>query len=394
MIDLRIKCVKQFLSTFGSRWVGFPVGCVTLFHSVKNTTFDNTSDSDSVSMSLHHEPRPGRRRVLSRFHRIAIRLIIVVVTLEVASFVFLNFQRKQNSQLFYFDIDSHVKSLDPNEVMKRKHAAETKHIWSPDLKLGWMRTPLSSYTVQVTGTTINTDAKGARVIPDSVGPISLATYGDSFTECIEVGDAETWQAFIAYATGTRVLNYGVSAFGPDQALLSLEQNLERGIRSPVVILAMINENFNRIMNSYCEFYTYPARDVLLGFKPIFVKTDTGFVVRSFAPDDITDNDALRRSLWAASKEDWFYQSRSENLKFPFSIRAAGFIVRNGPIPRRIFPDQTTGLAKQRMAYILTRFVKNARQHKFTPVFVLLPQNVRDLRTRNGGDHPPPSCDRK
>ena len=313
--------------------------------------------------------------------------LMVFASVEIGGFAFLTLQRDRYGQLFFFDIDDYVDGLNLEEVRMRKRAAELKHVWAPDPSLGWRRTASSTHLFTETGTTINTDGDGVRVIPNVAGPVSIATYGDSFTEGLEVDDAETWQAHIAYATGTRVLNYGVSGYGPDQALLALEADLENGVRSPIVILAMINENLNRMMSTFRLFYTYPVEDVFLGFKPIFVQTDSGFTTKFFAPADITDVDALRGALWSASQYDWFYQYRTERRRFPFSLNAVTTISRHGIVPASIWPDYSMGLPRDRIEYILERFHDDSQQYGFTPVFVLLPESRSDLRNRGGRDHP-------
>jgi hypothetical protein len=329
---------------------------------------------------------PGLRKTINLLGSLTI-LLIVFAAIELASYVFLVQTRKQHGQFFHFDIDRYVDELHPAQLEARKRGLELKHIWAPDPGLGWRRTPLSSHVFAASGTTINTDSAGARVIPGATGPVSIATYGDSFTEGLEVDDGETWQAYIASASGTRVLNYGVSAYGPDQALLALEANLEHGVRAPVVILAMINENLNRMMNTFRLFYTYPSEDVFLGFKPIFAPTDSGFRVTAFAPADIADRGQVRRALWAASEYDWFYQHRTYHIRFPFSLCAARFIARNGVHPTYPWPDYSEGLPRARMKYILERFHADSRKYRFTPVFLLLPESTTELERRRGYEHP-------
>ena len=46
-----------------------------------------------------------------------------------------------------------------------------------------------------------------------------------------------------------------------------------------------------------------------------------------------------------------------------------------------------GLPRDRIEYILERFHDDSQRYGFTPVFVLLPESSRDLRTRGGNDHP-------
>ena len=314
-------------------------------------------------------------------------LTAVTAAVEFAGYRFLLHQQQRYRHFFAFDIDRYVDGLNPAHLRMHRDRLASKYIWPPHPTLGWRRSPLSSHFFEESGTTITTDANGARSIPGAAGPVSIVTYGDSFTEGLEVDDPDTWQAQMAYATGTRVLNYGVSAWGPDQALLALEEDLAGGLRSPYVILAMINENLNRMMNTFRSFYTHPTEDVFLGFKPIFAPTDSGFTVRHFAPTDLADTAALRRAIRAASAYDWFYQQRTFRIRFPLILSAARFVRRYGASPVAVWPDYSTGMPRKRIDYLLRRFHDDARTYGFTPVFVLLPESRNDLRTRRGRDHP-------
>jgi len=48
-------------------------------------------------------------------------------------------------------------------------------------------------------------------------PCRINTYGDSFTQCNQVNDGETWQEYLAGHLGEPVGNFGVGGFGVYQA---------------------------------------------------------------------------------------------------------------------------------------------------------------------------------
>ncbi len=48
-------------------------------------------------------------------------------------------------------------------------------------------------------------------------PCRINTYGDSFTECHQVSDHETWQEYLAAHLGEPIRNYGVGGYGVYQA---------------------------------------------------------------------------------------------------------------------------------------------------------------------------------
>jgi hypothetical protein len=55
-------------------------------------------------------------------------------------------------------------------------------------------------------------------------PCRINTYGDSFTECHQVSDGETWQEYLAAHLGEPLGNYGVGGFGVYQAYRRLIRN--------------------------------------------------------------------------------------------------------------------------------------------------------------------------
>jgi hypothetical protein len=105
--------------------------------------------------------------------------------------------------------------------------------------------------------------------PRRYGRTELAAFGDSYTHCDEVGDAETWEAYLADELQADVLNFGVGAYGPDQALLRYRQKARALATTPVVALGVVLENVNRLVNTYRPFY-YRDTGVPLT-KPRFVQ---------------------------------------------------------------------------------------------------------------------------
>lgn len=62
-----------------------------------------------------------------------------------------------------------------------------------------------------------------RSIHYSDSPCRIASYGDSFTQCHQVSDGETWQEMLAAHIGEPVLNFGVGGYGVYQAYLRLRR---------------------------------------------------------------------------------------------------------------------------------------------------------------------------
>ena len=58
-----------------------------------------------------------------------------------------------------------------------------------------------------------------RMINYSDEECRIATYGDSFIQCHQVSDGETWQETLAAHIGEPVRNFGVGGYGVYQAYL-------------------------------------------------------------------------------------------------------------------------------------------------------------------------------
>jgi len=63
-------------------------------------------------------------------------------------------------------------------------------------------------------------------------PCRINTYGNSFTQCHQVSDAETWQEYLAGNLGEPIRNYGMGGFGVYQAYRRMlrEESTKNGAR--------------------------------------------------------------------------------------------------------------------------------------------------------------------
>ena len=116
------------------------------------------------------------------------------------------------------------------------------------------------------------DALGARVTPaspDADAESCVALYGDSFTFGSGIAATDTWGAEVARRLGCRVANYGVGAYGTDQAFLRFRHGDDD---APIAVLAHQAENVMRNVNQLRNLI-YPHDGPLL--KPRFVLDDTG-----------------------------------------------------------------------------------------------------------------------
>lgn len=110
---------------------------------------------------------------------------------------------------------------------------------------------------------------GGRPLPDYRGEPLLAAYGDSFAFCDEVEDHETWQVHLSRLLDGDVLNFGVNAYGTDQAFLKYKFTHPE-VDVPVVTLGFLLENINRCRTVFRRFYVLPKSSIPFPPKPRFI----------------------------------------------------------------------------------------------------------------------------
>jgi hypothetical protein len=89
----------------------------------------------------------------------------------------------------------------------------------------------------IDGSSTITTCRGDRRTPHHYAgmPCRINTYGNSFTECNQVSDGETWQEYLAAHFGEPIGNYGVGGFGVYQAY----RKLLRAEKSPAGVKNVI-----------------------------------------------------------------------------------------------------------------------------------------------------------
>ena len=144
----------------------------------------------------------------------------------------------------------------------------TESVMAFDRELGWCVRPgavHSELDVHVDATGLRGTRSYAAAPPPGV--VRLACFGDSFTFGDEVRDDYTYQAFLeAHEPRVEALNFGVPAYGTDQALLRLSREGLRGAR--VAVLSLLLENIGRNVNRWRPLWT--PRTLTPLAKPRFV----------------------------------------------------------------------------------------------------------------------------
>ena len=304
-----------------------------------------------------------------RFHIATVLVVLLVVEgLAYASFV-LVIGRKERS-FIYDDYSVLRASVTLQELQSFRER-------SYDEVTGWLPMPNSHGDLLPDGDGVRwsytIDSKRARFNPYAADRTKISVYGDSFTFCDQVNDDQTWPYYLSQLTNTRVENWGVGAYGTDQALLRLKKNLPK-YRTNIIVLGVFTENINRLMNAYRPFYGNSLQSMRLGFKPVLHKQ--GGKLEWVGNPLVYQSNSLEdyyRAYDKARQVDYWYglNQRKAVVRFPYTLallRAMYYYVTVGPRPNLYKYDA----AVAKLDHILEEFQELASRHDFVGVVLFIP----------------------
>ena len=253
-----------------------------------------------------------------------------------------------------------------------------------DLLLGWDRTPGDIQTrVNVDGNQyiMSYGADGARNDVNYHDEVLIASYGDSFTDCAEVNDNETWQYYIEELIHKDVKNYGVSGYGVGQTWLKLKRHLEEGRIEKVTIFAIYENGLDRVVNNYRPFQFWRTRGKL-GFKPSYryISGEVTFIPNPWIQSIKTLEQLQKLALVSAKTDYWASRQIMLNLEFPYMLQSIKAIHSALRIASTKMVDSgghvsmwDTKEGQMIMEYILKEFVTYTKANNSIPIILFIPQ---------------------
>lgn len=216
------------------------------------------------------------------------------------------------------------------KVNKRlKHSSEIypyisdeliKKFNSFDPELGWVNQKNTIKKDRVKGreVTYTFGKYGDRISPLSdtgyVNKVTISTYGDSFCQCREVEDNETWQYYLTKKSGCQVFNYGVGNYGIDQALMRLQKEYDLN-PTDIVILQMVPHSIQRILSVWKHINEH---GLILNTKPRYL-VENGKLKK--VPLFISEKQEIQNIKYYKSflkKYDYFYKTfKHKFYSFPY-----------------------------------------------------------------------------
>lgn len=335
------------------------------------------AELDKNNRQSKDSPSPTRKRLL-----IAASLAIGFLVLEAVSYGFLaGFIQEQRYKFFHYDYANYVERIPDSFFAKFKPNFDPVLGWNsvPGKQLGPQRNCAGGRW------THGFDSLGSRNNPYPAEDVLISLYGGSYTLSQEVNDDQTWQFFVSQATGSKVLNFGVGGYGADQAYLKLKRNVERGLKTPIVVLGLYSAGIHRVVNAFRPYYGF-GTGLKLGFKPILLERGGSFIWEDVPIDSLDDRGAVADAALAVRDYDyWFhYNNVKPKISFPFSFAAlyTAYFVAKYHVPRRNFWEGVPR-ASRATEEIVRRFVALSKQESFTPVIAFLPESGELQYYRDG-----------
>ncbi|MCP5082365.1 MAG: SGNH/GDSL hydrolase family protein [Alphaproteobacteria bacterium] len=225
-----------------------------------------------------------------------------------------------------------------------------------------------------------------RLMPPN-GMFRIASFGDSFTHGDDVRNEHTWQEFLASAKqNLEVMNFGVGAFGLDQAFLRYQRD-GRQYGPHLVFIGFMSENIQRHVNVYRPFYF--ADTGLPLAKPRFVLGNGGIALRENPLKSLSNYYLLLRNpedvLSGLGRYDWHYQRKPKESAFDilpsiritrFAVYAAEKVLRPQIFQWGVYNEDAE--AFELTLKIFDRFCQNVSKHGALPVLLLFPARA-DLK---------------
>lgn len=254
-----------------------------------------------------------------------------------------------------------------------------------DPYLGWNNGPGITYEHE--GTRYSTSKDRIRINPHQSDMVRVSTYGDSFTFGDEVEDGETFPYFLSRLTSSNVINYGVSAYGTDQALRRLELNLRNGKKTDIVVLEFIQDSIKRNMNMYLPFKYGFEKWTRYMFKPMLHEGPDGYEWVDNPLGTLESTSDILKAYETSKSYDWFYQHPHPDLSFPYTVSAIKTI---GFLWKQKYdgaPDWGHDASERKMKELIRIYAALAKEHDFVPVLIYIPLGFEIKDYLSGNNEP-------
>lgn len=328
-------------------------------------------------------------QIMKKFNYWIILVIIVYGFIELSSY----------GGLFLLNKVRHI-NYEPADVISNRHVniidnfiKEKIDYISFSSTLGWsIKENGTSKLYKSNSSGIRSNKEYALHPPRGIRRVS--TFGDSYTHCDEVKNDETWQAFMeSYDSNMEVINFGVGAYGLDQAYLRYLED-GRQYKSHIVLIGFMSENIYRNVNTFRPFYV-PNTGLPLA-KPRFkIKNDK----LSLIPNQFLRLDDYKMLLQHPQKilsnlciNDFYYQKRYKSNIYDWSptvrlvkiliYKASNILTKEAIVINGRYNENSESFIVTKK--IFGDFYNEAINNKSIPIILIFPNKVDVVRYQRQG----------
>jgi hypothetical protein len=314
-----------------------------------------------------------RRDRLVQLTGIAVIVLVITATVEVAAFFYTTYLARQYGILFYVPQVTEAYAT---------YAARVNPV------LGW---PSPQALEKEQADLLKAAALSGAAPGKADGGFAISAYGDSFTAGYGVEPSQTWSTVLGRRLGCAIANYGVPGYGTDQAYLRFHQNSQD--TADIVILGVLSENIQRNINQFRNFLL-PSNQCQT--KPRFLLDSQGRLQLVPLPQLSAGNykDFIRNPDHYLN-HDYFVPggpSGAQKLGFPYTwsiLKAHKFFydryVRGYKSYLQFYQPHHPSQALPLTVAIIRQFVSEAQKAGKHPLVLIFPTD-EDFRVYNQSGH--------
>jgi len=309
--------------------------------------------------------------------------VLTLVGVEITCWVFFSFNR---TKFLFRDPEHYVATVDQIKCSNGNKSPRYCDMFTTfDAGIGWILEYGTRY-----------DERPGKLSPEEA---IMSMFGGSFAVGGGVADEETASERMSALLGRRVLNFGVSMYSIDQAVLLFERKMQE-IKTPFAMLALTTYNIGELVSVYNRFYYPPSRNAVT--KPRFEIREGTLRLLPNPIQRFEDRIKLTDPAFVdrIGELDWWYK-RKDLPRFGFPYAGILFNSRfwqQIKFGQEIHIDENMPTLNDQVLaeppvsdiaiLVLNRFVADARQSGITPILAILPHDAEIIRLREGGEYPP------
>lgn len=157
-------------------------------------------------------------------------------------------------------------------------------------------------------------------------PCRINTYGNSFTQCHQVSDEETWQEYLAAHLGEPIRNFGVGGYGVYQSYRRMLKEEKTDHAAEHLIFYIWGDDHIRSLLRCRHALIYKVWDHAGG--AMFHNNFWPYIDIDFKSGEFIEHDNLLsdvKSIYKMTDPQWMYENLKDDLALQMAAFSRGFI---------------------------------------------------------------------